>query len=134
MWKSKFYGAFVLNRRVVLHAIDATPARWRGDAGSSPLDRARTASSSLTNDLLKNGRVHPRHWLISTQVDAADVDRLTLTVAGTARAGAWVQGKVVLFDDSYEHDVVHAGARDRVVLDLSVDHPSFFLQGGRGEL
>ena len=27
VWKSKFYGAFVLNRRVVLHAIDATPAR-----------------------------------------------------------------------------------------------------------
>ena len=27
MWKSKFYGAFVLNRRVDLHAIDATPAR-----------------------------------------------------------------------------------------------------------
>jgi len=27
-WKSKFYGAFVLNHRVVLHAIDATPARW----------------------------------------------------------------------------------------------------------
>ena len=25
VWKSKFYGAFVLNRRVVLHAIDATP-------------------------------------------------------------------------------------------------------------
>ena len=32
--------------RVVLHAIDATPARWCGDAGSSPLDRARTAASS----------------------------------------------------------------------------------------
>ena len=30
------------NCRVVLHAIDATPARWRGDAGSSPLDRARS--------------------------------------------------------------------------------------------
>ena len=27
--KSKFYRAFVLNCRVVLHAIDATPARWR---------------------------------------------------------------------------------------------------------
>ena len=27
VWKSKFYGAFVLNRRVVLHAIDAPPAR-----------------------------------------------------------------------------------------------------------
>ena len=30
----------VLNHRVFLHAIDATPARWRGDAGSSPLDGA----------------------------------------------------------------------------------------------
>ena len=30
--KSKFYGAFVLNHRVVLHAIDATPARRRGRA------------------------------------------------------------------------------------------------------
>ena len=49
MWESKCYGALVLNHRVVLHAIDATPARWRGDAGSSPLE-------------------HPTHWLISTQV------------------------------------------------------------------
>ena len=57
----KFYGAFVLNHRVVLHAIDATPARWRGDAGSSPLDRARTAASLPRNE-------HPTHWLISTQV------------------------------------------------------------------
>ena len=28
----------------------ATFARWRGDAGSSPLDRARTAASSPRND------------------------------------------------------------------------------------
>ena len=48
----KFYGAFVLTRRVYLHAIDSASARWRGDAGSSPLD----------------GAVHPTHWLISTQV------------------------------------------------------------------
>jgi hypothetical protein len=33
VWKSKFYGAFVLNHRVVLHAIDATPAQWRGNSG-----------------------------------------------------------------------------------------------------
>jgi len=39
----------LLNHRVVLRAIDATPARWRGDAGSSPL-------------------AHPTHWLISIQV------------------------------------------------------------------
>ena len=45
LWKSKFYGAFVLNLSVVHHAIDATPARWGGDAGSSPLDGASTAAS-----------------------------------------------------------------------------------------
>ena len=55
-WKSKFYGAFVLNHRVVLHAIDATAARWRGDAGSSPLDGASTAASSPRKDLVKNYR------------------------------------------------------------------------------
>ena len=42
----KFYGAFVLNLRVVLHAIFMISARWRGDAGSSLLDGARTAASS----------------------------------------------------------------------------------------
>ena len=35
-----------LNRHVDLHAIDATPARWRGDAGSSLHDGASTAASS----------------------------------------------------------------------------------------
>ena len=40
------HGVFVLNRRVI-HAIDAPPARWRGDAGFSPLDGASAAASSL---------------------------------------------------------------------------------------
>ena len=48
-WKSKFHGAFVLNV-ADLHAIDATPDRWRGDAGSSPLDGASAAASSPRND------------------------------------------------------------------------------------
>ena len=46
---SKLYGAFVLNRRVDLHAIDATPARWRGEIGSSPLDGASAVTSSPRN-------------------------------------------------------------------------------------
>ena len=61
VWKSKIHGAFVLNRRVDLHAIDAPPARWRGDADSSSLDGASTAASSPRNDLVKNYRVHPTH-------------------------------------------------------------------------
>ena len=43
--------------RVVLHAIDATQSRRRGDAGSSPIDQARTTASSPRNDLGKNCRV-----------------------------------------------------------------------------
>jgi hypothetical protein len=54
VWKSKCYDTSVLNLRVDLHAIDATPARWRGDAGSSPLDGASTAASSPRNDFVKN--------------------------------------------------------------------------------
>ena len=46
----KIYGAFLLNHRVDLHAIDAALARWRGGAGSSPLDGARTTASSPRND------------------------------------------------------------------------------------
>ena len=48
----KILRRFVLNRRVDLHAIDATPARWRGDAGSSSLDGANTAASSRAPDAL----------------------------------------------------------------------------------
>ena len=39
-----------MNRRVDLHAIDAPPARWRGDVGSSPLDGASAATSSPRNE------------------------------------------------------------------------------------
>ena len=39
-----------------VHAIDAPPARWHGDAGSSSLDGAGTAASSPRNDLVKNYR------------------------------------------------------------------------------
>ena len=77
----------MLNRRVDLHAIDATPARWRGEAGSSPLDRARTAAPSLRNDLVKNCRVHPTHWLISTQVDGG-IKATPETIGACAAAGA----------------------------------------------
>ena len=52
------------------------PPRHRRDAGSMAwrcrflqLERARTAASSPRNDLVKNYRVHPTHWLISAQVE-----------------------------------------------------------------
>ena len=49
----------VLNRRVYLHAIDATPARWRGGVGLSPLDSVSMAVMSPRNDFVMNYRAHP---------------------------------------------------------------------------
>ena len=103
----KFYGAFVLNRRVDLHAIFMIPARWRGDAGSSSLDGARTAASSPRNDLVKNCRVHPTHWLISTQsltlvsphLVALGVPSLSVCWLGTAQiwgSSRWVATLLLL--------------------------------------
>ena len=43
--------------RVDLHAIDATPAGWRGGVGLSPLDGASTAALSPRNDFVKNYRI-----------------------------------------------------------------------------
>ena len=53
VWKSKFRGAFVPKRRVDLHAVDAASARWRGGAGSSPLDGVSTTALSPRNDIVE---------------------------------------------------------------------------------
>ena len=78
VWKSKFYGAFVLNRRVVLHAIDATPARWCGDADSSPLDGASTAASLVdfhTGEDDGPGAVARQHQRLRAVPDVHDQKR-----------------------------------------------------------
>ena len=59
----------------------ASPARQCGGAGSSPLDGAGTAASSQRNDLVKNYRVHPTHWLISTQAARAGPKGTPLAIA-----------------------------------------------------
>ena len=49
--------AAVAASSVARHAIDATPAWWRGDAGSSALDGTSAATPSPRNDLVKISRV-----------------------------------------------------------------------------
>ena len=53
---NQIYGAFVLHRRVDLHAIDATSARWRGGVNSSPLDGTSMATDALVD-------FHTDHYL-----------------------------------------------------------------------
>ena len=49
--------SMALNRRVDLHAIDATPARWRGDAGSSPPVREDKCEDAATRVRVRVARV-----------------------------------------------------------------------------
>ena len=66
VWKSKFYGAFAStstpSTRRLLDGV-AVPVRHRSTEPARPRHRRETF------DLMKNCRVHPTHWLISTQVD-----------------------------------------------------------------
>ena len=66
---NRIYGAFVLNRRVDLHAIDATPARWRGDVGSSPLD----GPSAVAPNALVNFHTGEDHHVVVVKITDASV-------------------------------------------------------------
>ena len=50
--KIKILRRVLLNRRVDLHAIDATPSQRRGGMGLPPLDGASTAASLPRNDFM----------------------------------------------------------------------------------
>lgn len=40
-----------------------------------------------------------------------------------AEKRAWREGECLLFDDSFDHEVVHQGDRERVVLLIDYWHP-----------
>jgi len=46
---------------------------------------------------------------------------LSITVGGDKRT--WMEGKVIIFDDSYEHEVHHDGTSERTVLMVDIWHP-----------
>lgn len=54
-------------------------------------------------------------------VDVPEPDRARLRVGTEWRS--WTQGRAFAFDDAFQHEVVHEGERDRVVLVVDVWHP-----------
>ena len=65
MWISKFYGAFVLTRRVVLHAIDATPARCAPDALVTQICTLSTSSNAVFSPSNAGNSISPSFTLAS---------------------------------------------------------------------
>ena len=43
---------------------------------------------------------------------------------GGERRG-WERGRCIVFDDSYRHQVTHAGAADRLVFALQIENPEY---------
>jgi len=86
--KSNPHGASPQSLDHGLHAIDATPARKRGGAGSSPVDGASTAAFSSRKDLVKNYRVHPTHWLIYAQDPSTSTRTIRSGSCGSRTSGS----------------------------------------------
>jgi hypothetical protein len=113
VWKSKFYGAFVLNRRVVLHAIDATPARWRGGACSSPLDGASTAAPDALVDFHTGATSQPI-YAATARARPSRILRRTAAARGFICATRSSRGPVFLTPSSTPyHSSARASARTR---------------------
>ncbi|MGH8610513.1 MAG: aspartyl/asparaginyl beta-hydroxylase domain-containing protein [Gammaproteobacteria bacterium] len=55
-------------------------------------------------------------------IDVPEPDKAKLRVGREWRG--WAQGKGMAFDDSFEHEVLHEGDQERVVLVVDVWHPS----------
>ena len=74
---NQIYGAFVLNRRVDLYAIEQVSRRWRGDVGSSPLDgaSAATSSPSAPDTLVDFHTRRHAHGLAVQQLREEDAER-----------------------------------------------------------
>lgn len=48
---------------------------------------------------------------------------VTISVAEEARG--WTEGKTILFDDSFVHEVVHNGSSDRLILGIQLPNPNY---------
>ncbi len=58
---------------------------------------------------------------LGLSVDKADEEKLRLRVAD--KSVGWKEGELFIFDDSFEHEVWHEGAKPRLVLIVDLWHP-----------
>lgn len=99
-----------------------------------PLDFADGKSPSVLFSLLKPGaHIPPHHGLVNTRL----ICHLPLLVPGPAwlRVGSkvhhWQEGKVVIFDDTIEHEAKNESDRTRVVLLFDIWRPELTEQERR---
>jgi aspartyl/asparaginyl beta-hydroxylase (cupin superfamily) len=91
-----------------------------------PLCRIGRRAPAPMFSLLKGGaRIPPHHGAVNCRL----ICHLPLVVPGNGalRVGnqtrAWEHGKLLIFDDSFEHEAWNDAASDRIVLIFDVWHP-----------
>ncbi len=60
-------------------------------------------------------------------------DQVQMRVGPGKEFRPWINGKVTIFDDSFEHEVRHEGMESRIILRLSVVHPWLLTNKGTVE-
>ena len=61
-------------------------------------------------------------WNIHLGLVVAHGDDVRMRVGEEWRG--WREGRTLVFDDSFEHEVRHAGREERIILDVNVPHPA----------
>jgi len=113
----------------VAQNVARCPATYAA-VSQAPLCHITTRAPSILFSLLKAGaRIAPHHGMINTRL----ICHLPLIVPPGCgfRVGnevrAWEEGKLLIFDDTIEHEAWNEGSEDRVVLIFDVWRPELTL-------
>ncbi|MFN4112353.1 MAG: aspartyl/asparaginyl beta-hydroxylase domain-containing protein [Sphingomonadaceae bacterium] len=116
--------------RPVADRTALAPVAWQTISGHAPLCDIPDRAPSVMFSLLRAGsRIPPHTGMINTRL----ICHLPLIVPGNGalRVGsstrAWEYGKIILFDDTVEHEAWNNAAQDRLVVIFDVWRPELSL-------
>jgi aspartyl/asparaginyl beta-hydroxylase (cupin superfamily) len=116
-WKT-FY--FYLNGKPVKEHIDACP-RTKAVLSQIPVNGLHVCFSAIQPGGVLQPHTGPTNASLTAHLGLEGCDGSAIWVAGTKRP--YVEGKVLIFDDSYVHWVGHTGEKLRYTLMVTFWHP-----------
>lgn len=91
-------------------------------AGAAELRLGESLFSMLVPGTYLRPHCGPTNMRLTLHLGIAVPEGCTITCGGETRT--WTEGKCIVFDDSYEHEVNHAGVQPRIVLLVNFWHPA----------
>ena len=121
IWKT-FY--FYLHGRPVKEHLDACP-RTRAVLSRIPINGLHVCFSAIQPGGMLQPHTGPMNASLTAHLGLEGCEGSAIWVAGEKRP--YVEGKVLVFDDSYVHWVEHAGSQVRYTLMVTFWHPDLNL-------